>query len=164
MRAFVALLPARAEACALEATARALCHEAGAGRPVPARNMHITLAFLGEISALEAQTVKEALAALPAVSPILWPVAQYGVFGSALWIAGPKNPDIQMRATLVRSALKNCGIAFDTKPFRAHITLARSWYQDRPQKTNTILNVHLTGPVLLASVPDSHGSVRYKPV
>nr|WP_306672498.1 RNA 2',3'-cyclic phosphodiesterase [Geothrix fuzhouensis] len=98
--------------------------------------LHLTLAFLGERPA-------EALSTLLTVAcPIadrhhgfkLW-TAGLGGFPTAgttrvLWLGLESSPALEALATDLRETLATAGEAFDAKPFRAHLTLAR-WRRAR---------------------------------
>lgn len=129
MRAFIALqLPTRF----LDETAglsRCLSAQIK-GRYMPRQNLHITLAFLGDIDESQAQN---AVTALDCVSGLFASIPLQsdglGKFGrkndATLWMGiGPKD-DLAALANAVRSELTNRGVPFDDKPFVGHITLAR---------------------------------------
>lgn len=90
-------------------------------------NLHITLAFIGEVS-----NASSALKAVKSVSfePFELALSKAGNFGSLYWLGvnGGKSAHgsgIYALAEKVRASLKLCGVSFDPKPFKPHITLAR---------------------------------------
>lgn len=161
MRCFIALLPTKEESVSLAQAARRISQSFQSGRPCAAPNVHLTLAFLGEIHADVVLATKNALAPYRLSPAVAWSLSRWGIFGQALWVAGKACADIQTRATLVRSALDMCGIPFDKKAFRAHITLARSWSLPCPIWTGPALTIHLSAPVLMQSVRDAQGRLIY---
>ncbi len=101
-----------------------------AGRFMKRETYHLTLAFLGEVGEAEA---RDAMAALDAACGCRAPVPLnpdgLGKFGrpadATLWLGVVPGPELMELADAVRSELAARGLAFDKKPFRPHITLAR---------------------------------------
>ncbi|BDE97049.1 RNA 2',3'-cyclic phosphodiesterase [Raoultibacter timonensis] len=126
MRVFVALELPQAFASDIAALSRQLKY-AVEGRFLAAETYHLTLAFLGEAteagiaSAIEAACTNAA--AIPLRSDGL------GKFGRAsdatLWLGIAATPDLMRLAETVREELGARGVAYDGKPFKPHITLAR---------------------------------------
>ncbi len=85
-------------------------------------NLHLTLAFLGEVEA--AAGAQEAVLSLDAPAFALT-LAGSGAFGDLLWAGIQNNGDLDRLAARVRRALEEHGLPYDRKPFRPHITLAR---------------------------------------
>ncbi len=91
------------------------------GAYVPAENLHVTLAFIGEadpaavISALEKVRFR----------PFRLSLSGTGVFGDLLWAGLRGNQGLSAAAAEVRGALAAAGIGFDRKKFLPHITLVR---------------------------------------
>ena len=99
-------------------------------------NLHLTLAFLGERPA----------EAVPALRAIAAPLAdEHGGFGlctaglggfpnagaaRVLWLGLESSPALAALAVDLRGALATTSEAFDAKPFRPHLTLAR-WRRAR---------------------------------
>jgi len=126
-RVFFALLPPTAAQRALGELARDLARRAH-GRPVPAENTHITLAFIGSWPMARMPTLLEA--AKDAVgNPIRITLDTLGAFRRAgiAWIGSSSAPAslIQLQSSLA-AALTSRSIAFDdAQPYRPHVTLAR---------------------------------------
>jgi 2'-5' RNA ligase len=130
-RLFFALWPQEHERQAL-ARATAKAARSCGGRPVPAPNLHVTLAFLGsvplrrvgELRALAQRTARafsqDAPLALRFETLAHWPRQQ---ILCALAAAAPRG------AQALAEALKDCAAAAefspDLKPFHAHVTVAR---------------------------------------
>ncbi|MFI6951477.1 RNA 2',3'-cyclic phosphodiesterase [Streptomyces sp. NPDC050422] len=90
---------------------------------------HITLAFLGELSAEAVPLLRPALAGVAAAhtSPRLALRGGGDFDDRVLWtgIDGDMAA-LHALATAVRSAVRGCGIAFEERPLRPHLTLARA--------------------------------------
>ncbi|MEU1488381.1 RNA 2',3'-cyclic phosphodiesterase [Streptomyces sp. NPDC005752] len=95
---------------------------------------HITLAFLGELPAETVPVLRRPLAALAAAHPPpRLALRGSGIFdGRVLWsgIEGDLD-ELHMLAAGVRTAVKSCGITFEERPLRPHLTLARARRGDR---------------------------------
>lgn len=127
MRLFVALRPPPAVRDALTALAGGI----EGARWQSDNQLHLTLAFLGDVEPPQADAAEEALATL--VSPPL--TLQLGQFGSfdagradrtaALWIGVDPADPLTHLARSVRTTLRRAGLAPDTRRFVPHITLAR---------------------------------------
>lgn len=110
-------------------------------------NLHMTLAFIGE--------VRDASASLRAVKcvqfePFEMKLSGSGRFGGGssgalYWLGVESGKKAEALAAEVRAALAGEGVPFDTKPFKAHITLARE--------------VELGGSPFRAKVPEASMTV-----
>lgn len=91
-------------------------------------NMHLTLAFLGEVSESHVNDIKTAMDKIDKNSFNL-EISGLGNFrnrGEKLyWIGVENNPDLSGAHEVLTDVLKKYGIAFDDKPFKPHITLGR---------------------------------------
>ena len=94
---------------------------------VPAANLHITLAFAGAVTAPTGDCLEAAAANIrcPAFELCIdyvghWPRPRI------FWI-GPTHtpPALWSLAGLLRTALEDCGLQPETRPYQPHITLAR---------------------------------------
>lgn len=129
MRAFVALELPEVFADEVSALARAL-ERTCEGRFVPAENRHLTLAFLGEVGEAEARVAMDALeTACAGAGPVELVAEGLGTFGSGrattLWLGARASDELGLLAARVRAELAARGLAYDEKPFRPHVTLAR---------------------------------------
>jgi len=126
LRLFLALWPDAAVRRSLQAAARPAV-EASGGRPVPAANYHLTLAFLGLQPSSNLDAIARAAAAQESFAGTLR-LTRIGHFRGArvLW-AGPERtpPRLARAAAGLRAALEANGVRFTPGPFRAHVTLAR---------------------------------------
>ena len=124
MRLFVALPLPGAVTGALQDLQDAL----GQGRPVPAENMHLTLAFLDEQTPLVAEAVHEELEGIARAGFVLR-LRGLGTFGAAaptVVFAGvePCEALTGLRDAVHRAA-RAAGVTLPRERFRPHVTLAR---------------------------------------
>jgi 2'-5' RNA ligase len=152
MRCFVALWPDDAARERLAAVAREQQRRFPRARAMRPENLHLTLAFIGELDAARAAQIAAELDALPFES-FAWTLDAVGAFERArvLWAAGPDCAPLAALAQRVRTLLNELHVAYDRKPFVAHVTLLRDltreesrraagpiappivWHADRPQ-------------------------------
>ncbi|NGX15258.1 RNA 2',3'-cyclic phosphodiesterase [Wenzhouxiangella sp. XN24] len=126
MRLFFALWPAPPVRKALSAAAAPLL-EACEGRPVAARNYHLTLAFLGKVEASRLDPLRAAAGSVHATAFELaldtfghWPRAGVAWLGSSR-----PTPAATALAAALWAALEPLGFPPETRPFVPHLTLLR---------------------------------------
>jgi len=160
-RYFLALLPD-----AVARAAMAALIPAGVGRPVHSEDLHLTLAFLGDLRVRTSEVLLDTLAAVTAgrgpVEVVLdrveiWP-------GPRAACAVGEAPGAAVLAAALWQCLSGCGYAADIRPFRAHVTLARGLPRTAEAGVNR-LSVPVTWTshelALLASAPEP-GTPRYR--
>lgn len=145
MRLFIGIAPDGAARRALCQTAQAL-QPAAPGRYVDAPLYHLTLAFLGEVEAGAVPAVCAAMqTAASCVPPFALRLGGIGRFGTVLWRGVLADESLKRLAASLRAALDSAGIAYDRKPFRPHITLARevAWREgaDAPPLPRAVMPV-----------------------
>ena len=130
-RVFFALWPDEAQRLALEhATAKAV-RRCG-GRPVPAANLHVTLAFLGSV-AVERIPELQRLARLQADASPAGTAIELSFERLVHWkdgqilcaLSATESVATRMLATALQQATAAAGFSPDRRPFQAHVTLAR---------------------------------------
>ena len=98
------------------------------GSYVPAQNLHVTLAFIGETK--DAAAIKEAMQTI-SCKPFRMAFADMGVFDNLLWVGIKGNQGLNKLAKYVTTAL-------DEKKFVPHITIIRNmggpWKKVSPPK------------------------------
>ncbi|MFE2533095.1 RNA 2',3'-cyclic phosphodiesterase [Streptomyces sp. NPDC059371] len=95
---------------------------------------HITLAFLGELPVGTIPLLRPPLAGLAAARrPPSLALRGSGHFDDrVLWSGIDGDLDeLHVLATDVRTTVKDCGVVFEERPFRPHLTLARARRGDR---------------------------------
>jgi 2'-5' RNA ligase len=94
-------------------------------------NLHLTLAFFGEVAPERVDSLAAALAAAAAASPRLaLRSAAAGAFPPrgavrVVWLALEPAAALGELAARLREATARLAVPFDAKPFRSHVTLAR---------------------------------------
>lgn len=126
MRCFIAAWPTEETRLALERLITALKTRVADGRPMQARNLHLTLAFIGELEPDRAATLARDCDD-HAAEPCDWTIDTLGSFPRArvAWAGGPVNEQLAACAARVRTRLDQYGISFDRKTFVPHVTLFR---------------------------------------
>jgi RNA 2',3'-cyclic 3'-phosphodiesterase len=130
MRAFIAIeLPVTIrEALAREqARFRAVCPDARWTRP---GGVHLTLKFLGDISAEQEAQVKKALGQMERFEKFTLRAQGLGFFPDArrprvFWAGLEAPPNLARLAAQVESSLAPLGFPPESRPFKPHLTLAR---------------------------------------
>jgi 2'-5' RNA ligase len=125
-RIFFALWPDLAAREALAALSAQTARRCG-GRSVPAGNLHLTLAFLGDVDTARVEDARRAAATVRA-RPFDLVLDRLGSFRRArvAW-AGCQAPDsalLQLAAALAQ-ALRNEAFVLEARPFSPHLTLVR---------------------------------------
>lgn len=169
MRCFVACWPDDSTRQHLDrAAAYALARCQGARR-VRADNLHLTLAFIGELPLPKARETAEALRRVSS-EPFEWHVDHVGRFERArvMWAGGPPEPRLEQLAERARSELRALQVRFDSKPFAAHVTLLRDIPALRgARQAETVEPIEpfdwtIREALLMVSERDSQGAVRYR--
>ncbi|MFC1420766.1 RNA 2',3'-cyclic phosphodiesterase [Streptacidiphilus cavernicola] len=96
---------------------------------------HITLAFLGELPVATVPLLRPALAGLAASRPPLrLGLRGGGHFDERLLWSGVKGEleGLHQLAAEVRNLVRACGVAFQERPLRPHLTLARARRNEQP--------------------------------
>ena len=96
------------------------------GREVAPENLHLTLAFIGDLPDARGAEVAAACAALPPLS-CDWALTEIGFFARprVLWAGGPLSDALATIAASARALLDRMNVGYDRKPFVPHVTLLR---------------------------------------
>lgn len=100
-----------------------------AARWVPTEQLHLTLAFLGEVAEKTAGNLSERLALIQ-ISQFSLSFSGHGCFPNrhrprVLWAGVDPQPSLLQLAARVHEVVQECGIHQEDRPFSPHITLAR---------------------------------------
>ena len=129
MRLFIAiLLSDHMKDSLLEAQNR-LYDRGVRGRFTSEENMHLTLAFIGEVP--DAEPVLDALAAV-SFTPFELGLEGMGRFGERWWAGLRDSAPLAALVRRLRRALSENGVPFDRKRFSPHITLLRKARGEMP--------------------------------
>jgi 2'-5' RNA ligase len=130
-RAFVAIPMPEDAAARLAGLTRGLT----VGRRVPEENLHLTLAFLGDVTDEGLEELHETLSAIRA-APVELTFCGLGTFGDdrprALWAAVAAAPELAALQKQVEKASRKAGLAPEARRFVPHVTLVRlkGWRED----------------------------------
>ena len=108
---------------AITATMHELKKSGVKGSYTPLQNLHLTLAFIGEVQ--DAAPVKNALKNV-SIKPFRLSLSGMGNFDDVLYIGVKGNQGISKAANSVREALDAAGISYDRQSFIPHITIIRN--------------------------------------
>lgn len=106
-----------------------LRRELAGARWVRPEQLHLTLAFLGEVAEERLEQLTAALGSIR-YQPFALQFDRLGCFPNqrhprVVWIGLQPNPELQRLAQAVQAAVTACGISLEERPFHPHITLAR---------------------------------------
>lgn len=165
---FFALWPEADVRAPLDSLARGCAAQAG-GRAPDAANLHLTLAFIGEVSASRITTLREiggkATAAAPAFVLTLDRIGAFHKQG-IVWV-GPSsaNGAIEALAGELSLLLKAAEFDLESRPFHPHVTLAR---RARTRNLDSTGGGPLRAPIVwnvqrvtLAASEHARGALRY---
>ncbi|NCC50520.1 MAG: RNA 2',3'-cyclic phosphodiesterase [Spartobacteria bacterium] len=132
VRAFIAIEVSDAVREALAFTTRTLRKTQARVSWVPAQNMHISLAFLGDIFGAKARVLAHALEGIAAeLPPFTLEVRGLGTFGGrrkprVIWAGVACIPEpLKALHDQVSLAVLDAGVLLDERPFCPHVTLGR---------------------------------------
>lgn len=160
MRLFFALWPNDAERTALVHATRTVVEACG-GRTVPRENLHLTLAFLGSVSAERLPALLSSAAAVrsAAFALVLDRIEHFR--RSRVLAATPTQlPGAAgALAAALRDRLLECGFTPDLKPFRAHLTLAREVMRARESAALAPVRLECAAFTLVESRTEARGAL-----
>lgn len=104
------------------------------GRHVRPENLHLTLAFLGATDAARRICYERAADRVVVVPfDLVFTKVQWQRRRGIVWAAAPEIPvELAALVSSLNASLGECGYAPETRPFRAHVTLARKVRRGRP--------------------------------
>ena len=133
MRLFIAIRLSEEMKKALVSCMHDLKKQGVEGNYVPARNLHLTLAFIGEYS--DPAQVKRVMESVP-LPPFRLSLSEKGNFGNLLWAGVKGNQKLKTYVKDLRAALKAADIPFDDDRFVPHITLIRKASAKKPYQVH----------------------------
>ena len=133
--------------------------EAAEGRMTQPRNLHMTLAFLGETDPYRIPELQQAAQGVRLQRCTLkLDRCKFWKHNRIVWAGGGAPPQLAAAAAQLREALDKIGVRYDAKPLVPHVTLLRN---ARPAvlPAPTPIDWVLRDFVLLASERDEQGLV-----
>jgi 2'-5' RNA ligase len=126
MRCFLAAWPDAAARRRCADLVEALRPQVDHGRAMRPENVHLTLAFIGELPDAVGARVAAACGEL-VPSDVDWQLDAIGFFARprVLWAGGALTPALADTAARARALLDRMKVAYDRKPFVPHVTLLR---------------------------------------
>ncbi|NJD30426.1 MAG: RNA 2',3'-cyclic phosphodiesterase [Gammaproteobacteria bacterium] len=163
-RLFFALWPADDLRLALAPRIRALL-PAGGGRPQRPDQWHVTLEFLGSVPASRVAAVREAAAQVRGgPCEIVFDAVEFWRRPEVLTLVARVLPSpLDSLVTQLRAALAARGFETESRPFRAHLTLARKVTHPVSPVAFEPLHWPAADFALVESITDRSGSV-YTPL
>lgn len=161
-RLFFALWPDDDARKALARLARARLAAAN-GRVVAASNLHLTLEFLGSVDAGTRACAERAAQSLSAPAfELEFQRLGYWSRPRVLWSAPETTPDaLTGLVSMLREALSACGHQPESRPFHAHVTLARKVRGPVNETTHAPVRWRVSDFHLMASETLARGA-RYR--
>ena len=153
---FFALWPGEIVQDQLAAWSREL-HAVSGGRAVQARDLHLTLAFVGEVAREGVAEVERAAGEVePRAATLLLDRPGFWKHNRIVWAgASSLPPELCALSLELRGALKRSGVAFDAREFVSHVTLLRDAREPRTIPALAPIRWDWESFVLAASSPGS---------
>lgn len=159
MRLFVAIALSEEMKKALVNCMHELKKQGVEGNYVPAQNLHLTLAFIGEYD--HPGKVKEVIETLP-LPEFRLSLTEKGNFGDTLWVGVKGNQKLKTYARDLRAALAANGIPCDKEKFIPHITLLRKTSSKKPYQLEIPKMDMMVKRASLMKSEQKNGKVVYK--
>lgn len=159
MRLFIAIQLSDEMKKALIACMHDLKKQGVEGNYVPADNLHLTLAFIGEYE--DPERVKKVIARVPMPSFRL-SLSEKGNFGNLLWAGVKGNQKLKTYVKELRTALKEEGIPCEDDKFIPHITLVRRAASRKPYQVHLNKAEMTVKKVSLMKSENRNGKVVYR--
>ena len=159
MRLFIAIPLSEEMKKALVGCMHDLKKQGVEGNYVPAGNLHLTLAFIGEYK--DPAQVKKVMESVP-LPPFRLALSEKGNFGNLLWAGVKGNQKLKTYVKDLRAALKAAGIPFDEDRFVPHITLVRKLSAKKPYQVNLPRAEMTVKRAALMKSETRDGKVRYR--
>ncbi|HEY3178197.1 MAG TPA: RNA 2',3'-cyclic phosphodiesterase [Casimicrobiaceae bacterium] len=165
LRLFFALVPDAAVQASLGGIARDVALHAG-GRAIVDANIHLTLAFIGDVHRDRADSLREILRALPSEQFVL-ALDCIGTFRNSqiAWIAPSTIPAalLELQSSLAAALAAN-DFPVEERPFHAHVTLARRCARNIARTRHIPVEWRVERVALMASTAAGNGGVCYREV
>lgn len=131
------------------------------GNYVPAQNLHMTLAFIGEYD--DPARIKSVIDRVP-LTPFRLSLSESGNFGNILWAGVKGNQKLKTYVKELREALAAEGIPFEKDKFVPHITLIRKTSAKRAYQVHMPKADMMVKKASLMKSEQRNGKVVYKEI
>lgn len=159
MRLFIAIQLSPEMKKALVSCMHDLKKQGMEGNYVPAQNLHMTLAFIGEYD--DPGKVKEVMGKVP-LPEFRLTLTDKGNFGNILWAGVKGNQKLKTYVRDLRAALAAAGIPCEKDKFVPHITLIRKFSAKKPYQFHMPKAEMTVKKVSLMKSEQKNGKVMYK--
>ena len=161
-RLFFALWPDAQVRDEIAALARSLPLQPGARLLVP-QNLHLTLAFMGEVDGQTQEDLKQQASAIQAsaMSFSLDNLEKWQKPRIACLLPSEYPPALETLANNLAGIARAAGISMDERPYRPHVTLARKVSRAMPERSVQAIRWDATEFRLVESVSTDKG-VKYE--
>lgn len=159
MRLFIAIQLSPEMKKALVSCMHDLKKQGVEGNYVPAQNLHMTLAFIGEYD--DPGKVKEVMGKVP-LPEFRLTLADKGNFGNILWAGVKGNQKLKTYVRDLRAALAAAGIPCEKDKFVPHITLIRKFSAKKPYQFHMPKAEMTVKKASLMKSEQKNGKVSYK--
>lgn len=129
------------------------------GSYVPAQNLHVTLAFIGEYD--DPAKVKAVMETVP-FQEFRMSLSEEGNFRNILWAGIKGNQKLKTYVKELRNALRANGIPCDQEKFVPHVTLIRKIAARRPYQVHLPKAEMTVKKASLMKSVQKNGSIVYK--
>jgi len=163
-RLFFALWPGSEQQKAWAAMANELL-PTGVGRLVSATNLHMTLLYVGTVAA-DRRKGLEVMAAETCFAPFVLRLDKLGYWRKprVLWWGPTQTPEALLGLVQsLRAGAGRCGIEVDSRPYKAHMTMARKVVREPEHVVVQPCDWAVDHFALVRSVSSPAG-VRYEPL
>ena len=157
-RLFIAISLSEEMKKALVACMHDLKKQGVEGNYVPARNLHLTLAFIGAYD--DPAKVKKVIEKVP-LPQFRLSLSEKGNFGNLLWAGVKGNQKLKTYVRDLRAALREAEIPFDDDKFIPHITLIRKAVAKRSYQVHLGKAEMMVKKVSLMKSEIKNGKVEY---
>ena len=142
MRCFIAAWPDAPTRIALAAVSDDVRQRVAYGRAMSIEDLHLTLAFVGNLSSEVAFAAADAIAQVR-FKPFTWRLDTLGFFDQAgvVWAGAARRPVKPLLALAghARAVLDEFAIDYDRRPLVPHVTLLRGVRSFEPERIQPIL-------------------------
>lgn len=159
-RLFFALWPGKEVQAELGALAQQLKDQCG-GRAVPARNIHLTLAFLGNVPARRIAELRALACGIrERAFGLIVDTLNYWRHNRIVWAGVSCCPEpLRALAAALNSRLKPAGFRMENREFVPHITLVRDARRDVPPEARCRIDWQIGEFALVQSVSRAGATV-----